>query len=485
MTTQHEALEQAKSTILELQSYIERMEDTPLLLATVVDTSLLEEKGTARVAIEDRIFEVEIGAGVEEGDLHPGDLVHVHPDSYAIFRNLGRSPGHGHVCLVDKVLDEALEVSFNGTSVRVRFDPRDEYEEGHRVIVTANGVMALRSLGKEKDVFAFEKDTGVSWADIGGLEEQKDLLQEAVELPVLYGDLYKAYGKKPIKGVLMEGPPGCGKTMLGKATATSLAAHHGGEGSGFIYVKGPEILNKWVGESEATIRSIFSRARQYKKDTGYPAVLFIDEAEAILSKRGTGISSDLEKTIVPQFLAEMDGLEDNAAMVLLATNRADRLDSAITRDGRIDRIVRVGRPTQEQATEIFKIYLGRVPHKNGTDLDSLSRLCAEELYSPTRVLYHINRKTGDDMVFTMASIVNGAMCAAVVDRATSAALKRDIRNKREAAKKSGIKTDDLVEAINEIQRSNQSLDHTDELKEMIGEFKDDVKHIHRTQPVAA
>src|SRR5208283_4208865 len=175
--------------------------------------------------------------------------------------------------------------------------------------------------------------------------------KEAIELPFTHKDIFAHYNKKPPKGLLLYGPPGCGKTLVGKATTNSLANIFGAKAisSGFIYVKGPEILNMYVGESGRRIREIFQRGRKHFDKYKFPAVIFIDEAEAVLSERGTSRSSDVDKTIVPMFLSEMDGLDENHAIVMLATNRPKMLDPAVVREGRVDRHIKVSRPTVETA----------------------------------------------------------------------------------------------------------------------------------------
>lgn len=198
-----------------------------------------------------------------------------------------------------------------------------------------SGLVVVRDLGKDTQRFSLNQPSTVTWDDIGGLVDAKQQMLEAVELPWKHPDLYAHYGKKPLRGVLLYGPPGCGKTMLGAAAASSLARTHGKDQieSGYLYVKGPEILDPFVGVTEATIRELFERGRAHEKAHGYPATLFIDEADAILGKRGGNgpNSSIIDHTVVAQFLSEMDGLDKNGTIVILATNRADILDPAVTR----------------------------------------------------------------------------------------------------------------------------------------------------------
>src|SRR3990167_2927964 len=203
----------------------------------------------------------------------------------------------------------------------------DEVKLGDIVQLDRSGTVGLKIIPKDRTDYSVSVETGICFADIGGQDEAVATLLEAIEGPLKHADLYKAYGKKSLKGVLLAGPPGCGKTLLAKATVSDIAKSHSkaDAATGFIYVKGPEILSMWVGNSESAVRSLFKRAKEHKLEHGYPAVIFVDEAESILAKRGNGIHSGsvLSGTIVPTFLAEMDGLEDSGAFVLLATNRPD------------------------------------------------------------------------------------------------------------------------------------------------------------------
>lgn len=257
----------------------------------------------------------------------------------------------------------------------------------------------------------------------------------------------------------------CGKTMLGKAAASSIAEIHGGNGGAFMYIKGPELLNKWVGETEAQIRSIFAAARAYKEEHGVAPIIFIDEADAILSKRGSGVSSDMEKTMVPMFLAEMDGLDDAAALVILATNRSDKLDSAVVRDGRVDRKIKVTRPTQASAAEIFRLSLRSVPLQNGHTVEELSEFAAKQLFDGKRELYELRSKGGDTHKVCLHHAVNGGMVVGTVDQATSLAISRDMAE----GTATGITKADLAMAVNNVYLQNADLDH----QELLIEFAED------------
>lgn len=388
----------------------------------------------------------------------------------------------GEIRFVNKVVsDELVEVSHQDASKVVLTGKfAKKLEKGDRVIVDSTATIILNNMGKDETKFEVKTSSmSVNWDDIGGLEDAKREMVEIVELPHKFTSLYKFYNKKPAKGILLHGPPGCGKTMLGKAAATAMAAVHkqNGNGSGFHYIKGPEILDKYVGVAEATIRRIFENAKKHKAKNGFPAVVFIDEADAILAKRGSGISSDINNTIVPMFLAEMDGMEESGALVLLATNRADVLDPAVTRDGRIDRKIKVTRPTVGSAVDIFMIALKGVPTNKGMSKQDMAQKASESLFSETRVLYEIRTKKGGTIPFMLKELVNGGMVVGIVDQAISIAIHKDIKK----ATKTGICEEDMMLAINRVETQNHGLNHKDELEEFIAGFREDVVNVSPTR----
>ncbi len=254
--------------------------------------------------------------------------------------------------------DQLFEYGDRGT-IRTCRVGKLKLAEGDRVMLEPEAQIAIQCLGQER-VKTLTHDTGVSWDDVGGLENVKRELREAIEDPITYRELYKTFGHKPPKGILMWGPPGTGKTLLGRACATSLAKMHGASArsSGFVFSKAADLLDKFIGESEAAIRKLFDTTRRHFAEFGYPAILFIDEADAVLGRRGNSPFDGISKTIVPMFLAEMDGVDhETGALVILTTNRPDMLDPAIIRDGRIDRRILVPNPSPIEALEIVKIHL--------------------------------------------------------------------------------------------------------------------------------
>lgn len=241
-------------------------------------------------------------------------------------------------------------------------------QNGHIIGVTPT------ELKKEEKTPLFKL---VDWDEIGGLKSQMELIRDTIESPIKYAKLAKELGLAAPKGMLLHGPPGCGKTLVAKAIASTILGAKEVDARAFVYIKGAELLSMYVGATEQRIVNMFEQCRNYKKETGKQAVLFIDEAEAILPKRGTGRSSDVEKTIVPTFLAEMDGFEGNNPFVLLSTNLPSNIDDAILREGRIDLKVEVKRPTAEDCIDIFAIHFKAV--KCSEEVSCLAANGAEEL----------------------------------------------------------------------------------------------------------
>ncbi len=343
---------------------------------------------------------------------------------------------------VSRLKNDIVEVSVNGTERRVglsRYCP--ELKLGDRVTLSFGGNLVL-GLAARDDRAEFSEETNVSWGDIGGLEDAKLAIREAIEFPLTHKDLYGSYNRKPSKGVLLHGEAGNGKTMLGKATATAVS--QGKAKGGFFYVKGPELLSMWVGETEARIRALFAKGRDYYKAHGVRAVLFIDEAEAILGSRERHSPGGVNTTVVPMFLAEMDGLSESGVFVMVSTNLPDTLDSAIVRDGRIDRRVYVGRPNEQSMNEILQLHLKSKPLSAQTIEEACGAASEAILSDKTIVKRQVVEKHGEVML-TMKDVISGAVVAGVVNRATENALRRDRENGAKTA--SGITKEDLVQSV--------------------------------------
>lgn len=300
----------------------------------------------------------------------------------------------------------------------------EKLEPDVEVICTTNFIAKVvpKKLVTLKEVQPFKH---IGWDEVGGLKSQIEEIRRQVEGPITHAKMFREFGVEPSKGALLYGPPGCGKTLVSKVIASMIIDSNKGSSDAFVYIKGPEILHGLVGSTEERVRNIFTEGRRYTKRTGSRSVVFIDEAEALLSMRGSGISSDMNMTVVPQFLSEMDGFDENSPFVLLATNLPKALDPAITREGRIDLKIEIKRPSKDDAVEIFTIHLKK--KKLIDDISKLSRDSAEHLYS-----------TG--------APVAGSMIAAICNAAAMEALYRFSTSKVDK----GIKAQDMVKSIDKI-----------------------------------
>ena len=347
---------------------------------------------------------------------------------------------------------------------------------GDSVMLDSRSGLLLERLPRpEVETLLLEDVPDVTYEDVGGLDLQIEKIVDAVELPFLHKQLFNEYSLPAPKGILLYGPPGCGKTLIAKAVANSLArkvAEISGEKeapSYFLNIKGPELLNMYVGETERQIRLIFERARE-KSEQGWPVIVFFDEMESLFRTRGTGISSDIESTIVPQLLAEIDGVEAlNNVIVIGASNREDLIDPAILRPGRLDVKIRIDRPDATAAAKIFSRYL--VPElpidselikkigggdRNKAVLGMIDET-VDAMYSDkeTNRFLEVTYQNGDKEVLYFRDFASGAMVENIVRRAKTLAIKRKLAGGRE-----GIHTDDLIRSVRQEFREHEDLPNT-------------------------
>jgi proteasome-associated ATPase len=324
------------------------------------------------------------------------------------------------------------------------------------------------------DDLLLEEVPDVEYGDIGGLDTQIEEIADAVELPFLQQDLFAEYRLPAPKGILLYGPPGCGKTLIAKAVANSLAkkvANRIGSDKGrsyFINIKGPELLNKYVGETERQIRLVFQRARE-KSEEGWPVIVFFDEMDSMFRARGTGVSSDMESTIVPQLLAELDGVERlNNVIVIGATNREDLIDPAILRPGRLDVKIKIERPNQDAARRILRMYLNEEIPISDTEIqqhagsvvaavEAMADATIASMYEKTsdNEFLEVTYQNGDKEVLYYKDFSSGAMIENIVRRAKKTAIKRSL-----ASGTRGLTTQDLVGAVRQEFRENDDLPNT-------------------------
>jgi len=470
-------LQQAKEQLAALREEVEKLTQPPAAYGTFLDVN---DDGTVDVFSGGRKMRVALHPDIDPGIIRKGDEVVLNESlSVVLVRNAEHS---GEVVTVKEVLEDKKRaiVYARADEERVAELSQDlvgvHLRAGDTVLMDTRSQLLIEKLPRpEVDELVLEEVPDVTYDDVGGLDTQIEAITDAVELPYLHRALFGSYRLPAPKGILLYGPPGCGKTLIAKAVANSLAKKvaeaTGNEGvrSYFLNIKGPELLNKYVGETERQIRLVFERARE-KAEEGVPVIVFFDEMDSLFRTRGTGISSDMESTIVPQLLAEIDGVEALRDVIVIgASNREDLIDPAILRPGRLDVKIKVERPDAVAAAQIFARYLqpdlpldaAEVDRLGGGDPAKTAQAIIEatvaEMYradDDNRFL-EVTYQNGDKEILFYRDFASGAMIENIVRRAKKLAIKREI-----AGEGSGIRTQDLLESIRQEYKENEDLPNT-------------------------
>jgi proteasome-associated ATPase len=468
-------LEEAREQLAVLRAEVEKLTTPPNAFGTVLG---INADGTVDVVTGNRKLRVAAQPSVEVKQLRRGQEVLLN-ESFTIVDSRAFDVIGDVVRVKDKLEDGRLVVMAHADEehvVELAESMKDVFlRVGDHVRYDPRAALVLEKLVRpEVEDLVLEEVPDVTYEQVGGLEGQIEAIRDAVELPYVHKDLFGEYGLDAPKGILLYGPPGCGKTLIAKAVANSLAqavAERTGRPdvrSYFLNIKGPELLNKWVGETERQIRQIFQRAKE-KSDEGVPVIVFFDEMDSLFRTRGTGVSSDVESTIVPQLLSELDGVESLKNVIVIgASNREDLIDPAILRPGRLDVKIKIHRPDEAAAAKIFRIYLTGEAPLDAAELEAAGgdreRLVEQMIERTVATMYsedndnrflEVTYANGDRELLYFKDFSSGAMIENIVRRAKKDAIKRHI-----AGGSSGLRTSDLLAAIKQEFKEHEDLPNT-------------------------
>ncbi len=470
-------LQEAKEKLQILKEKVDQLSAPPNNYGVFLGAN---EDGTVDIDISGRKWRVNIDPALRNQNFKIGQAVIVNSGMNVV--DIKNAERHGDVVKIKEQIDDELAIVSLRTDeervVRVAESLKGEtLKIGDNVLLNHTTSMVMEKLPKrEVEDLLLEEVPDIGYTDIGGLDQQINAIRDAIELPYLYPKEYEEFNLSPPKGVLLYGPPGCGKTLIARAVASSIAERVRKESGRedvrgyFINIKGPELLNKYVGETERKIREVFQKAREKSKE-GFPVIIFFDEMDSLFRSRGMGISSDMESTLVPQFLSEIDGVENLRDVIVIgASNRQDLLDPAVLRPGRLDIKIKIDRPNLEGAKDIFGIYLtsdlpfAEAAHQQFDGdtqaiADHFVDAAVHEMYATTEEnrFIEVTYARGERETLFFKDFVSGAMIENIVSRAKKTAIKRLIGSD---GTDKGMCLDDLKDAIREEYRENEDLPNT-------------------------
>lgn len=487
-------LQEAKTQIESLRKEVDKLTAPPSTFAIFYNSN---EDGTVNVSLGGRKLRVNLHPSIKPESLKKGQEVIVN-EGLNVIEARGYDP-QGEIVHLKQLLDDGRAV------VTLHFDDERVVEVSdslkqqtlsvgdHLLFEPRSGYLIEKLPKGEMEELVIEEVPDISYDQIGGLTKELEQVKDAVELPFLYPELFAEHRLSPPKGLLLYGPPGCGKTLIAKAVANSIAkklGHLKGKEvrSYFLHIKGPELLNKYVGESERQIREVFAKAKE-KASHGNPVIVFFDEMDALFRTRGTGISSDIESTIVPQFLSEIDGVESLRDVIVIgASNRQDLIDPAVLRPGRLDIKIKIPRPDKQSAKDILGKYLpldlpfaeaelAQHGPDRGEYVQHLIETTIEAMYAltPENQFLEVTYANGEKETVYFKDFSSGALIESVVSRAKKLAIKRTI-----SGGDKGLKSEDLLRGIREEFKEQEDLPnttHPDDWAKIAGKKGEKIVHV--------
>src|ERR1700720_603349 len=501
ISQREEIFVEARQTIEKLEEVIKKVTSPANRIGTFLGNV---GKETAHIVVGGADYYCNVDPRIPMAKLRKGTRVLVN-EAFVIVGDLGFEPAGPVTKVIEVIGTDRLRVgNEHGTqSVVLQRSAqlaKTALKQGDEVRVDSNYRMALEMMSAPgSHEHYLDNVPELPWTKVGGQERAIEAIKDAIELPLLHPHLFEKFQHATPKGFLLYGPPGCGKTLIGKATAYNLTRQLREKASGgekdareyFMHVKGPEILNMWVGESERMVREIFATAREKRRE-GFMPFLFIDEAESILGTRRASRYSNILSTLVPMFCSEMDGIDSlNDVVIILASNRADLIDPAILRPGRIDRKIKVDRPNKEGARDIYRIYLtpdlpydgalGKEAENIGAAVDKLIERFVDWQFTrrDENKFLEVTLRSGRKEILYRSDLISGAIIASIVERAKAMAIKRAIATQQEE----GIRETDLQLAFNAEYIENDIFPTTDITEDWLKLIDYDPENVVKISPV--